>query len=460
MVGAAWLTLRQAQEALRNGRLEEAHGLLTHDSVQGHKRSWELQQQLASGFVARGERYLKQDDLVGAWNDLLHAEQVTASLPAASKLRQELARRGLAEVRGLLETGQPDRAADAAALLRSRGVHQTDLLVLQEVAKDWALAREVAGRGDFNRALEAVERVRGRTRLARLDEFQADLRRRRESFGPLLVQLHEAIDNGLWREVVRLTDDVLALAPQHAEARKARARAWQAIEPATVAAAHGQPAARATLPSEVGTRPPEAPAAPQRYLLWIDGVGGYLVCLGNRVTLGQAIPEATVEVPLVADVSRLHARITREAEGYLLEAVRPLLVNGHAVEHALLQSDDRITLGATCQLQFRQPVPVSASARIDLVSGHRLALALDGVILMADTLVLGPGKHVHVAVPDVKQPVVLFRYKDGLAVRCGGNFAVNGQPCHERGDLTPKATVQGEDFAFSVEPAGTRMGRM
>jgi hypothetical protein len=180
----------------------------------------------------------------------------------------------------------------------------------------------------------------------------------------------------------------------------------------------------------------------QRFLLWIDGVGGYLVCLESRVTLGQATSDSYVDIPLYADVSRQHATLTRETEGYLLEAIRPF--------H---------TLGSCCQLQFRQPVPVSASARLDLVSGHRLPLAVDGVLLMADTLVLGPGAHVHVAMPDLQQPVVLFRSKEGLGVRYAGQFSVDGERYRERGLLGPNSTVTGEEFAFAVEPVGTRMGR-
>ena len=143
-------------------------------------------------------------------------------------------------------------------------------------------------------------------------------------------------------------------------------------------------------------KPPETPG---HFLLWIDGIGGYLVCLGSRVTLGQATPDAYVDVPLFADVSRAHASITRDQEGYLLEALRPLQVNGKAVEKALLAPNDRVTLGLACQFQFRQPVPVSTTARLDFVSGHRLPVAVDGVILMADTLLLGPGTHVHVSMP-------------------------------------------------------------
>src|SRR2546423_1369100 len=101
------------------------------------------------------------------------------------------------------------------------------------------------------------------------------------------------------------------------------------------------------------------------FYLWIDGVGGYLVLLNHRISLGLATPGATVDVPLVADVSREHAFVTRDPEGYLLHALRPARVNGRSIEKALLHHGDRVTLGNCCQLQFLQPVPISTSARLD-----------------------------------------------------------------------------------------------
>src|SRR5262249_34292592 len=145
---------------------------------------------------------------------------------------------------------------------------------------------------------------------------------------------------------------------------------------------------------------------------------------------------------------------------YLLEAMRPGQVNGQPVEKALLRPNDRVTLGTTCQLQFRQPVPVSATARLDLTSGQRLPLAVDGVLLMADTLLLRPGEQVHINVPDLKQPVVLYRHKDGLGVRCPGPLLIDGQRCQERGLLRPASSVSGEDFSFALEPLGARVGRV
>src|SRR5438876_748117 len=110
---------------------------------------------------------------------------------------------------------------------------------------------------------------------------------------------------------------------------------------------------------------------PSRFLLWIDGVGGYLVCPKPRVTLGQPGGEPAPDLAILADVSRHHATIQRDSEGYFLEAIRKLALNGQPAEKAFLRSGDRLTLGSACQLVFTQPVPFSVSARLELVSGQR-----------------------------------------------------------------------------------------
>src|ERR1700722_1342432 len=111
MLGMAWLTLRQAQEALKNGRLEDAQRLLAQSGAHGHKQSWPLLQQVAQGFVDRARRHLERNDADAAWGDLLRAEQVGAAEEAAAELRQKLTRSAIADVRARLEGGQPARAA-------------------------------------------------------------------------------------------------------------------------------------------------------------------------------------------------------------------------------------------------------------------------------------------------------------------------------------------------------------
>ncbi len=453
MLGFAWLLQRQAQDLLKAGRLEDAQRVLAQPKAQAQRGHGELVTKLANAFIQRGERRLKQDDAEAAWRDLLEAEQLQTQEKAARQLRVALSRLGMAETRALLHAGELGRAEETIGKLQARGVRLPEFKVLEESVKDWHRAREKAGLGEFAAAIEIVEKVRRRlfTSYRALEEFHKDLEVRQQKFGVQQKRLLDAADATQWREVVEIAEQVLTVAPEHAEARKLRGRAWKALEPVTQAAA-----------PPVATKGPRddmvCDGLPGRFLLWIDGVGGYLVCLNNRLSFGHAGPEAHVDVPLVADVSRLHASLSRDAEGYVLEAVKPIQVNGQTLTRALLRPGDRVTLGTSCQFQFLQPVPVSATARLDLVSGHRLSLTVDGILLMADTLVLGSGPQVHVSIPDLKKNVVLFRHKDGVGLRHEGNFFVNGQKSAPRGVLGPNATVVGDEISFTIEPVGMHLG--
>ena len=116
-------------------------------------------------------------------------------------------------------------------------------------------------------------------------------------------------------------------------------------------------------------------------------------------------------------------------------------------------------LGASLVLEFRQPSPVSATARLNVVSRHRLPLPVDGVILMGDTCIIGPSPHAHVRAPGLPGPVVLYRQGDDLWCRAPGAFEVDGRPCQARAPLAPRSSVQGEAFSFSLEPLATEPGR-
>ena len=78
---------------------------------------------------------------------------------------------------------------------------------------------------------------------------------------------------------------------------------------------------------------------------------------------------------------------------------------------------------------------------------------MDGILLMAETLLLGPGPAAHVVVPELERPVVLYRHKDGLGVRYPGAFRVNGAAAQDREALPPHAAVSGPELSFAVEPA-------
>jgi FHA domain len=201
----------------------------------------------------------------------------------------------------------------------------------------------------------------------------------------------------------------------------------------------------------------EAAGPKGRFLLWVDGVGGYLVCMDDRIVLGRAGPDSHADIPLMGDLSRNHATLVRNGEGYLLQAHQASFVNGKPVaEQVVLRDGDVIRLGSTVELEFRQPSPVSATARLAIVSRHRLPLAVDGVLLMAETCIVGGAAQAHIPAPALANPVVLYRQAGALWCRAPGAFDVDGRTCAARAPLTLHSSVLGDGFSFSLEPLGTQ----
>ena len=189
-----------------------------------------------------------------------------------------------------------------------------------------------------------------------------------------------------------------------------------------------------------------------RFLLWVDGVGGYWVCLGDDVTLGQPAPTGEVDVPILGDLSRRHARIRRDGEGYLIEAFRPVCVDGRLVQReALLGDGSRIQLGDGVRLVFRRPHALSATARLDFTSRHRTQPSVDAVLLMADSCVLGPKLHSHVVCRQWREEVVLYRHDDRLYCRTATPVEIDGRRCKDRGPITRDSRIAGEGFSLSLE---------
>lgn len=492
MLFSPWLTFREAREALRTGRLAEAQRLLEPYVADGYRTATRLYREVAQARITQAERQLRADDAEAAWVELLAAESLNTGEPRAVALRHTLTRLGLAECRAAIEAGQPLAVLDRTARLLERGARSAEVLTLESVARDWIFAAGQADRGEFPVARETLVRLRERIdpiHRAGLERYLSEIDQRQKHFSDAVSRLTEAAAGREWRDVVRWADEVVAAAPDHRESRQLRAQAWDAIQPRSTqpyraddtdeevplaligvegsgyaATRPGQPplpvARRSSRPAPTMARPASSPGSPlpKRFLLWIDGVGGYLVCLQPRITFGQAVGDAPVDVPLFADLSRLHAELSRDAEGYVLESARSVLVNGTSQPRSVLQSGDRITLGPTCQFLFHLPVQVSPSARLELVSGHRLPLAVEGVILMAETLILGPDQPVHLSLPpEVPGNVILYRGKDGLGVRHKGKFKIDNRPCEGRADLPLPSVVSSDSFTFAIEPVGPRL---
>jgi hypothetical protein len=207
-------------------------------------------------------------------------------------------------------------------------------------------------------------------------------------------------------------------------------------------------------PSRAESRSPAS--VPREVRLWIDGVGTWLLWLPERLTIGGP-PSLTssrppADLPLLADLARVHATIHRHPEYYLLALAGSGRVNGRPVAHeALLRGGEEITLGADVRLRFEVPSPLSASARVTFLSGHRPPERIDGLVLLAETCLLGAAPDHHIVCPEVQTPVVLYRKAGELWCRSPEEWRLEGRALTGAAPLAPGVLVASESVTFRIE---------
>jgi hypothetical protein len=191
----------------------------------------------------------------------------------------------------------------------------------------------------------------------------------------------------------------------------------------------------------------------ERFMLWIDGVGAWLVCAGWQFQVGGPTLEGvSADICLMADISRHHATFEKIQEEWFIRALHPTVVSGKSVsDRCLLKSGDEIRLGNRLRLGFRTPSVLSGTAVIDFVSHHRPQRSVNGIILMTDSCQLGPRSDQHVCCPDWPGQVVLFQQQGQIRIRSSLELTVNGTRLQNGAELADGSTVCSGDLRFRVE---------
>ena len=198
------------------------------------------------------------------------------------------------------------------------------------------------------------------------------------------------------------------------------------------------------------------------YIAWIDGVGSWLILTGQTVTIGRGSSNSILsrrtgaseaDISLMANLSSTHATIDRIDESYVLTANAATRINDRVIENrAVLPDECELGLGSTVRLSFSIPTPLSASAVLTFTSGHRPRTSVDGVVLMGETCLLGPGGGQHIACYGWPGGVVLVRTADGLAVKSRQPVMVDGRPALKMTSVSNGQIVSADELRFRLEP--------
>jgi hypothetical protein len=476
------MRLREARVACQDGRYDDATRVLSDEKLREFLPAKQLAQEVAGKILARASDRFAVGDSVAGWRDINTADHLGGQLDTINRLRQSYEDRSLREVRHCLASGQPAAALAQLEKLRKRGMSNERTRDLQQIAAAMQEAYQLAVRGHFSEAAAAVNRAVLVTQLQQpepgtIDEVAAQLHAEHERFElasgdcqRLSAEMHTALSGENWSAVLSAADALLALAPQHVAAAQARRRAWKAVG-MDVTQLHvrrpvqglvslavnnsigrrGRPSTRPTSrSSEVDTV--FGKEQPQKALLWVDAVGGFLVCLDDTITIGQPSSGDTIGLPILADLSRRHAVIRRNAGAYILDPLQRTRVDGREITTAFVLSDNQlIQLGDNVRIRFSRPHALSATARLTIESHHKTQPTADAVLLMADSCVLGPNRHCHVQCRSWQRDVIVYRQNNQVFCRADEPLSIDGVLATGKTEILSGARVEGDDFSFAWE---------
>lgn len=450
--------IRAAETAFRAGQWEQAAEILAADHLQEFLPGKQLAQRIAEAMLEQAKTNARQGESSAGWRLLDQAARLVESPVAVEQVRAELVKLAVAEIERLLATGEPHEALVQLDQLERRHRSTATSRTLRRVAEQLRSAERLCRQGKFAEAETCYARAESlRPEWKWLAERRAACQKNLERSRRLSHALYQTLEKEQWREALATAEALLELAPENSPAHQVRARAWRVVGlQATLA--------MPTLPRAYDTASTNAPCAAEgetvrerkpgpRLLLWVDAVGGYLVCLGEEVVLGIASPERMADVPILGNLSRRHAVIRRDGGGYLLDPLRPVRLDGQPCQRpATLTSGQIIELGESVKLRFERPHPLSSTAQLLLVSRHKFEPTVDRVLLMSESLVLGPGGQNHILCQHWDEELVLFRQGERLFCRRKSPYEVDGQRREGKAEIRYNSQIAGQDFALSFEP--------
>ncbi len=189
------------------------------------------------------------------------------------------------------------------------------------------------------------------------------------------------------------------------------------------------------------------------FMLWIDGVGAWMALLNSEITIGGPTFDAEpADISLMANLSRLHATVKRSGDSWSLQAHSQTQVGDRTVdEKTSLRRDASIKLGNSVELAFRVPTALSTTAVLDFVSEHRPAQSVDGIVLIEDNCLLGPGPENHIVCLGWPDTLVLFRRDGKWHCKSRMNLAVDGDIVTDSHEVQPGSLIAGDEFRLRIE---------
>jgi hypothetical protein len=181
--------------------------------------------------------------------------------------------------------------------------------------------------------------------------------------------------------------------------------------------------------------PPPAP----RWRLWIDGCGGFLLLSGKNWSVGGLSHGTSADVCVRADWPRFAGTIALEGGDYFWQEARS------SARRQLINREQPLPIPGSATISLQQPSSLCDSAVLTLNRPHRFDQHVDGVVLVNETLLVGPSADCHIRFRESTDRAVITRRDDRWLIKAGlaGDFE----------ELRPNRRTRLRSLAITLEQA-------
>ncbi len=468
-----------ASRALIEGDLDLAAEYLKQDLSQPTFTPGRLSRQLMTALVQRAEQASSLGKFAFAWKDLSTASELAGPKDAdeVSRQKNQLVELTIESAESMLFNAKVNHAVQLINQLACRKIMDWRADRILTIAQCLNAADELAAQGKFPGSIAQLEHAKNlQPDLPFLESRLAAGRQRELQLKELTEELQYSALKCHWSDVSRCCRKILTIAPKHQIALDAQRhciarmkretsigrRATQVPDAARISVTnsffHLDQSSSQTRSDQADTdfvteKTVHAITEVGSFLLWVDGVGGYLVCTERVNTIGQAMPQANISIPIQGDLRRRHARLETVGGHHLIEPLGPVTVDGQrAVGPVEIKHHQTISLDGGVRLKYSQPHPLSKTARLDFVSRHRTSPWSDAILLASQAILLGPNRANHVFCPAWRFDLMLFERSGKWFCRSKERLEIDGRHADAEAEIRLDSRIVGEDFSLTLEP--------
>jgi len=468
--------LNMASRAISDGDLQTAVNyamqLRFDTSIAGRR----LLQKLVESLIAKSREQIAAGQCSQAWHSLSSASEIALAQDRdrISREKNELVELTIDNAESLLVGGKIAHTIKVINELHSRHILDWRADRIRIAAEKIRDAEVEVAKGECRTAVRLLTEAKQlRPDLLIIDARIATCESRELQIKELTDQLQRSLMKADWTRVSQVCRQLLIITPTNDVALNAQRRLIDIRKKKTNAGTkkktsyskssrtnnNRSPLGTTSIDSEEqrmsDDKTPSIPVNEASFMLWIDGVGGYLVCPATLNTIGQAVTYSNVQIPILGDIQRRHCRIETVDQDHMLQPFGNVCIDGKKMlEPTPLKNHQLIEFEGGVNLRYSKPHPLSGSARLEFQSRHRTQPWSDSVLLASGPIILGPNQRNHVFCPRWVKDLVIFRREGNWYARTQGKLEIDGQEYEKEGPLKLDSRIVGEEFTMSLEPVG------